>query len=190
MIIQDRLLITFFSMAILLGGLSCSDNSTAPDNDTPGESSVVVSGTIEGEYSGWATFNKADLPQDMQSWSIDMTDNSTFTLSLSIASTGSISRPEAGTYTIGHSIGFDSSDFAAIFTDIETGGVGAGADYEYSTVGSEETTGTLVIEESSDNEVSGHFSFNGAGEIDENGNIIDPVTIEGEFRAVNQENVN
>lgn len=190
MIIQQRLLIIVFAMAILLAGLSCSDNSTSPESDTPGESSVEVSGTIEGEYSGWATFNKAELPQDMESWSINMTDNTTFNLSLNIASSGSISRPGTGTYTIGHSIGFDATDFAAIFTDIASGGIGAGADYEYSTVGSDETTGTLVIEESSENEVSGRFSFNGAGDIDENGNIIDPITAEGEFTAVNQENVN
>jgi hypothetical protein len=54
-------------------------------------------------------------------------------------------------------------------------------------VGCDETTGTLVMEESTEEVVSGHFSFNGAGDINENGNIIDPITAEGEFRAINQE---
>lgn len=190
MIIHQRLLITFFSIAILLVGLSCSDNSTAPETDTPGESSVEVSGTIEGDYSGWATFTEAELPFDMHSWRINMTDNNSFKLSLSIESTGSISRPEVGTYTIGQTIGSNASDFTAIFTDLASGGVGAGSDFEYSTVGSEETTGTLVIEESTENDVSGHFYFKGAGDIDENGNIIDPITTEGEFRAVDDESAN
>jgi|GEM_PF-2564459 len=168
---------------------SCSDDATGPDdgnnNGPPGESVVQVSGAVEGEHSGWALFNESELPFDTYSWGIAMTDNNIFHVDISASSTGDpVNRPDPGTYEIDSG----TSTFLGIYTDIETGGIGAGADYEYSTL-YEGTGGELVIEESTENFVSGSFEFVAANDVDDEGNLIDVVTVSGEFTAMNQDDV-
>lgn len=165
----------------MVWGAACSDNSTDSGSGSPGDSNLTVSGTVEGEFSGWALFNYTET-MGGYSWSINMTDNQTYNLSLSISSVNDpINRPEPGTYVIGGG----SSEFLPIYTDIEAGGIGAGADYEYSTLW-EENTGTLTIEESTEETVTGSFQFY-AGQTDDDGNLINTITVEGDFTAKNQE---
>ncbi len=168
------LILSFFLTA-------CSDNGNDPDVDTPGDATVTISGEIEGEHEGWGLFNQSELPQG-EDWGIQLTNNSSFHVQISLWSIdGSVTRPSPGSYTISS----ETSDFTGIYTDLESGGIGAGADYEYSTI-HEETGGTLIIESSTDEEVSGSFEFVAAHDTDEHGNVYGFVTVSGEFTATNQ----
>ena len=181
-----RILLIIF----LIGLTACSDSSTDPDTNTPGDATVTITGAIEGEHEGWGLFNHTELPQG-ESWGISLTNNNTFHVQISIsaidgtATEGSVSRPSPGSYVIGRP-GTGSSVYVGIYTDIESGGVGAGADYEYATL-YEETGGTLTIESSNDESVEGHFEFVAAHDADEQGNPYGFVTVSGEFSATNQD---
>ncbi len=178
----SSLKIVILSVIFSMGLVACSDNSTDPDTSTPGDSTVTITGEIEGEHEGWALFNHAELPLS-ESWGIYLTNNSTFHVSISLSSTdGSASRPTPGIYEIG----FGRSEFFSIYTDIESGGVGAGGDYEYATL-YEETGGTLTIESSTDESVEGYFEFVAAHDEDDQGNPYGFVTVSGEFSATNQD---
>lgn len=179
--LKEKAPVLFFLLALIFCYPGCSDDSSSSNNGSPGESNLTVSGEIEGEFSGWALFNYTETSHG-NSWSINMTDNQTYNLSLSLSSVDTpISQPEPGTYNIGGG----SSEFLPIFTDIETGGIGAGGDYEYSTL-FEENTGTLTIEESTEETISGSLKFY-AGQTDDEGNLINMITVDGDFTAKNQE---
>ena len=184
--IKLSILLIIFS----IGLNACSDNSTDPDTNTPGDAEVTITGAIEGEHEGWGLFNHTELPQG-ETWGITLTNNNTFHVQISIstldgtATEGSVSRPSPGSYVIGRP-GTGSSVYVGIYTDIESGGVGAGADYEYSTL-HEDTGGTLTIESSTDESVEGYFEFEAAHDADEQGNAYGFVTVSGEFSATNQD---
>lgn len=185
----------FFNRALLLliistGLFACSDNSNDPGDISPGDATVVISGEIEGEHEGWGLFNHTELPNG-ETWSISLTNNTTFHVQISISAIdgtvteGSVSRPSPGTYVIDRP-GTGTPVYVGIYTDIETGGLGAGADYEYATL-YEDTGGTLTIESSSEESVEGHFEFVAAHDADEQGNAFGFVTVSGEFSATNQD---
>ncbi len=168
-----------FIIAVGLG-LGCGDdddngNGGGGGPGGGGSSSLTVSGEVEGDFSGFATYTDASLENN--SFSVALTDNSKFHIQLRIGIEGN-SPPPVGTYDVGGSI-ISSEDFHAIYSDFEEGGM-MDPD-EYST--QDTPSGTVELTSSSDDAVSGTFEFY-AGSLEDP----DQITVtNGEFQAVQVE---
>lgn len=180
------LLTMLFSLSVLL---SCSDNAAGPDEGPSGsgQASFTISGDISGQKTGRAEFYSFSA-LGVHLWSIDVFDvgPSTFELSFQRIGTSPISRPAPGNYSISSDF-LDSSKFSAIYTHV-TGNNAT----EYTPIfsdlcsGNTEEGGTLTIENSSDDRVSGKFEFTASDTgFDELGNceVLGTITVKGEFDA-------
>ncbi len=170
-----------FILTFSLFLLSCSsDDDNTVDLPNLGSVAIALSGDIEGNRTGVADFSFLDLGS-MQTWELSFNDfgPQTFSLNLMLTDLESVLRPAPGTYEIG----FDALDpnvFFGDFTDIPNGDfLGA---VEYDTF---EKGGTLTIETSTDEKVTGHFEF-AADSRDDDFEIIGTVFITGNFEALNR----
>jgi len=174
---------------LLFAFLSCSDSSAGPDEGPSGggSASFTVSGAVNGQKSGIAEFYSFSA-FGVHTWTIDIFDvgPSTFELSFVRVGNSPISRPAPGNYSIGSDF-LDSSGFTAFYTH----GTGSNST-EYAPIFSgfcsdnQGEGGTLTIENSSDNSVSGKFEFKASDyDFDESGNceVLGTVTVKGEFDA-------
>lgn len=178
-----KLLKSTLLLILLFGLFACSDNSTDPnENEGPefGEVNFTVTGDLEGEKSGIADFDHLVIPPFSEEWQIHTTDISpqTFILTFSLLSTvHQLDRPGPGTYEIGFIPAAADNSNEVFFADY----VDLGGD-NYSVLG-EGSGGSLVIEESTDEIVSGSFNCT-LVELNEDGStVIGSIQIEGEFTA-------
>jgi hypothetical protein len=188
----SKFFILFTALSFLL--ISCDDSSTNTDDDIA-DASVSVTGDVNADLSGQAYFSEMDDgPGGIYSWQIVLNDFNpqTFSLQFQHVSNDPIEQPAEGTYEIrtGSETPFDENEnpvFTGIYTDIEDGDYADAT--EYSTHLCDEETdlgGTLVIETSETDLISGTFEFTAANiDFDETGNCVIHGTIEvsGEFTA-------
>ena len=168
--------------------VSCSDNGTSSSDDGSlfGSITVDVSGAIEAQHecinsSGCVVSFGLDefeiLNTTFFTFSIDSGTFTTFLLDFNTTSLNEpISRPAAGTYTLGSG---DYPSFNGGYSNIEQG-----RNDEFSFDTTENVGGTLIIETSTNERVTGIFEFD-AIHIDAGDNRT--VTITGTFEAVNME---
>lgn len=159
--------------------LSCSsDDDNSADLSGFGSATVNLSGDLEGTRTGMADFHYHELGS-MYMWEISFHDLSpqTFALTLMLQSHEPISRPTPGTYEIG----FDPLDpdvFSASFINIEDSNFVDSVEYDTFDNG-----GTLTIETSTDEKVTGHFEFT-ANSRDDNFNSTGTIHVSGSFEAL------
>ncbi|MEX0778822.1 MAG: hypothetical protein WD037_03760 [Balneolales bacterium] len=193
---------TTLSIILLLFGLmSCSDVSTDPEleekeENTKGTVSFAITGDYEIEKNGNATFwgaGESSFNNDNgHSWQLLTSDEHypdpgvlTFRLDfIFLYPDEDVSRPEPGEYPIGSSASAESPDspvFSASYARVEDasgyfshGAEMCGMEDEYS------HTGTLTIETSTPELVSGSFDFEAYFCTNEN---TETVSITGEFTA-------
>src|SRR5690625_426589 len=136
--IYTRLLI----VSLVVIGLSCSDDSTGPGGDSPGQLTMKVTGDIVAEKSGQVDFwslSPGGEEGSLHIWHISSNDLSpqTFSLDFTHMSPDPITRPGTGTYAINAGVPAKPwedpgpVEFSATYTHIENGNF-AGA-VEYST---------------------------------------------------------
>ncbi len=89
-----------------------------------------------------------------------------------------MSRPSPGTYVIGQG-GNNVEAFSVVYTRIENEDFANAIEYDTSL---EENAGTLTIETSNENEVSGTFSFT-AVKRDDQFNVTGQIQVSGSFTA-------
>jgi hypothetical protein len=199
MIFKNSMFIFLFTLLFAMFLIiSCDDDPASTDDDL-GEGSVSVTGDINAEASGIADFwGIEDGPGGIHSWEIYINDYapSTFSLQFMQVSQEPISRPQEGTYEVGLSVEnpFDGNDervFSGIYNHFEDG------DYinplEYSSfpcAGDPDFGGTLTIESSDSDMISGHFQFTAAHyEFDDSGNceILGTIELNGNFATVERD---
>jgi hypothetical protein len=175
-----------FSLSVLL---SCSDNSAGPDEGPSGkgQASFTITGDITGQKTGIAEFYSFSA-FGVHTWSIDIYDigPTTYDLSFSRVDLSPISRPATGNYTLNSDF-MDTSGFTVIYS---TGSGNSAVEYTpiFSGLCPELTDegGTLTIENSSDDRVSGKFEFTASNfDFDASGNcvVLGTITVKGEFEA-------
>lgn len=173
---MNKILVATTMVFFLLLTLSCSDNSSGPDDNGLGEASFTIAGDLEGEKTGIANFRAFEM-SGIYTWDILIQDTGqiTYDISFSMLSDEAIERPEPGTYDIALS-GFGGEDFNGSYSDYN--------DSQFNptnyTVGISSTSGTLNITNSSEDLVEGTFQFT-AVDADSGGTI---TVSEGEFSAV------
>ncbi len=168
---------------------ACSDNvnnASGPD-EIFGYISVTVTGAIDAVHecdnNASCVVSFGEVVTEIGSttiytWGIEAGDYTTF-LPFSINTTSlnsPVSRPAPGTYTIGSGT---APSFEAGYSNIEGG---LNDDFSFETT--ESVGGSLVIETSTSDRVTGSFEFN-AIHIDEGDNRT--VTITGTFEAVSED---
>jgi hypothetical protein len=196
MVLNNRMvtLLTVFLFASFTL-ISCDDDPVSSDDDL-GAGSVSVSGDVNADASGIADFSGIeDGPGGVHSWSITVNDFNpqTFSLQFLHVAHDPISHPAEGTYEIGmgSSTPFDEEDdmaFTGIYTHIENGDFMNAV--EYSTLPCDEDSdfeGTLTIESSESDLISGSFQFTAAYyDYDDMGNceIHGTIDVSGDFTAI------
>ena len=177
------LMVLFISFALI----SCSDDDDR--NATPldiGDSMVSalgvvnlsISSDLEGPRTGIADFDHMDLGS-RQVWEISMQDYSPKTFDLKIRQISEeASRPEPGSYGIGSNVS-DPNIYWVDFTLFENHDFAKAE--EYSTMF--EQAGTLIIETSNDEGVSGSIEFTGHKYLDDTTDMISSITVSGNFTA-------
>ncbi|TVR12819.1 MAG: hypothetical protein EA391_14780 [Balneolaceae bacterium] len=172
----------YFSISILLAFTLtfCSDDvSTGPDLDDLGNVEFSVTGDIEANVEGIAQFGSVG---DGTSWEISFTDRGaqTFSLVISKIDTEGTEQPSPGVYEIGSSPIADD-EFMSVYTDLQSEAAGG---TEYSTKHGD-TGGTLEINESSADQVSGTFSFTAVALDNETNEVAGEIeVVSEEFSAV------
>lgn len=133
-------------------------NYTSDKRELKGSASFVVSGELEGEYSGIAYFRPFER-NGLHSWGITLIDQNPMTFTVSFAQTSSepISAPEVGVYTLGINPGNRKDD--VYLTSLEYFESDPLKRESYS-VGFGESSGVLEITKSTDELIEGTFSFN------------------------------
>lgn len=168
-----------FTLIISTIFLSCSsdDDNNSHGNSELGSVTITLSGDLEGTRTGFADFHLQEVGS-VHSWSLSFYDYNpqTFSSSLMIAGLGGVSKPTPGTYEIGFAAN-DSNVFFGSFVNIENNDFGNAV--EYSTF---ESVGTLTIETSTDERVTGHFEYT-AHTDDDMGNISGTINVSGSFDA-------
>ena len=132
------------------GGDEGADEPQGGRTRGPGSVSASVTGDVEGDFAGHATYTDASL--EMNDFSMHLSDNQTFAISLTMRVEDN-SPPPVGSYTIGRVAGPD--EFYATYSAIGEGGMLDRTEYEPTGTGA----GTLNITSSSDTEVTGKFEF-------------------------------
>lgn len=154
---------------LMVPALGCGDDAPGGAGDG-GESTVQVTGDVEGSFSGHAVFTQATL--DLGIFGVGLTDNSTYDVDLNIDVPDG-TPPAPNVYSVG---GIPSEDhFTAIFRDISAG---FAETVEYTAW--DEQSGTVEITASSMDEVEGQFQFVAQRDL-EGGPTVD---VSGSFRAV------
>ncbi|MEX2483184.1 MAG: hypothetical protein WED10_01405 [Brumimicrobium sp.] len=157
------------------------NNYTSEKRELKGSSSFVVSGELEGEYSGIAYFRPFDR-NGLHSWGITLIDQKPMTFTISFAQTSGepIAAPEVGSYTLGINPGNRKDDiYLTSFEYFESDPFKR----ESYSVGISETSGVLEITTSTDELIEGTFSFTAVRL--EKGVVAGNIEVtEGEFSAV------
>lgn len=193
--IYTRLLI----VSLVVIGLSCSDDSTGPGGDSPGQLTMKVTGDIVAEKSGQVDFwslSPGGEEGSLHIWHISSNDFSpqTFSLDFTHMSPDPITRPGTGTYAINAGVPAKPwedpgpVEFSATYTHIENGNF-AGA-VEYGTFMCNDkfpSGGSLTITSSSAEVVKGTFQFT-AHHADVNPETMEcelygTIQVEGSFEA-------
>lgn len=183
-----KLLKSTLLLILLFGLLSCSDNSSGPDeNEEEGETSITITGDFDAEKTGEANFKGE---QNIgKTWAINIYDEfpQTFHVFFQTGNpfgTDQATRPGPGTY----SIGFDESDnsiFSAEYTAYSNDG-----ELHYTTntdlCGESAHDDTLTIESSTAESVEGSFEFDAVfytvdGDLQCDYDRI--ITVSGQFKA-------
>jgi hypothetical protein len=193
---MKRYIILVFSITFLLScetGERTEDNSsdlekmkdpqnyTSEKRELKGSSSFVISGELEGEYSGVAYFRPFER-NGLHSWGITLIDQKPMTYTVSFAQTSNepISIPEVGEYTLGLSLGNRQDD--VYLTSLESFESDPMKRKSYS-VGIGETSGTLKITKSTKELIEGTFKFTAVRL--EKGKVAGEIEVtDGEFSAV------
>jgi len=98
-----------------------------------------------------------------------------------VSTTEEVNQPSPGTYEIGFEA--NSSDvFTAIYAHIPGGNFSETVEYSTLPTGDQVYGGTLVIETSNANVVSGSFDFT-AAKVDDDFNVIGEISVSGDFTA-------
>lgn len=174
-----------FALVVMsLASTSCSsDDEGSSENLDFGNFELSVTGDFTQDTSGFADFDGLSA-FGVNSWEISMNDTNPSTVSLQlslVSSTGEVSQPSAGTYEIGFEA--NSSDvFTAIYVHIPDGNFFETVEYSTLATGDQVYGGTLIIETSNANVVSGSFNFT-AAKVDDNFNVIGEIDVSGEFTA-------
>ena len=182
--------LNIITLAILMAlTISCSDNgsnSTGPD-EIFGSISMTVTGAIDAVHecdnraSCVVSFGEVITEigsTTIYTWQIEAGDFTTF-LPFGFSSTSfnsPVNRPAPGSYTLGSGM---APSFEAGYSNIEGG---LNDDFSFETTDS--VGGTLVIETSTSERVTGSFEFD-AIHIDEGDNRT--ITVTGTFEAINEE---
>ena len=171
------LLSVAFILALVMPSCSSSDDNNITSK--LGEIKFSISGGIEANKEGIADFDKLDI-MNTSTWELGGHDISpqTFSLNFSLLSANqSITRPQPGTYTIGFDVN-NSDAFHAVYTHIEDGDFANSV--EYTTW--EQNSGTLTIDSSSEDKVTGSFNVT-LYKYDDTLNIEDEIQLNGTFSA-------
>jgi len=171
------LLSVAFILALVMPSCSSSDDNNITSK--LGEIKFSISGGIEANKEGIADFDKLDI-MNTSTWELGGHDISpqTFSLYFSLLSANqSITRPQPGTYTIGFDVN-NSDAFHAVYTHIEDGDFANSV--EYTTW--EQNSGTLTIDSSSEDKVTGSFNVT-LYKYDDTLNIEDEIQLNGTFSA-------
>lgn len=169
-------LIIVAHIIILIIVTACSDNpANADKNDVNSRSDVTVSGTISDEHSGDAFFTATQV-----TFSLNLEDDGKreFMLLIEVFDDNGVSIPNPGVYTIGTP---PDSDFQAFYVNTRLGGSLFG-DHTYITL-NPVSTGTLIVESSSENSIAGTFEFDAARSFNTDLTPIDPIFVTGSFSA-------
>ncbi|MEX1191245.1 MAG: hypothetical protein WEA99_04675 [Brumimicrobium sp.] len=154
---------------------------TSEKREQKGNSSFVVSGELEGEYSGVAYFRPFER-NGLHSWGITLIDQKPMTFTVSFAQTSSepISAPEEGLYTLGINPGNRKDDiYSTSFEYFESDPLKR----ESYSVGFGETSGVLEITKSTEELIEGTFAFSAVRL--EKGMVAGTIEVtEGKFSAV------
>jgi hypothetical protein len=154
---------------------------TSSKRELKGSSSFVVSGELEGDYSGVAYFRPFER-NGLHSWGITLIDQQPMTFTVSFAQTSSdpISAPEVGVYDLGINPGNMKDDiYLTSFEYFESDPLKR----ESYSVGFGETSGVLEITKSTKELIEGTFTFS-AVRLDK-GIVAGTIEVtEGKFSAV------
>lgn len=146
-------------VATLLLGTGCGSEAGETDASGPGgNSSMTVTGDIEGMFEGYATYTDASLA--LGQFAVGLTDNRGFLLDLSTAADDN-APPGEGRYNIGS--GYGSDTVRVTFNQFREGSYMNPA--QYSATG--DAAGFLEITSSSETAVVATFEFtaeNAAGD--------------------------
>jgi len=169
---------------LLLSFIACSsDDDASPSGSNFGDFQLDVSGDFNAQKSGFADFDGLEA-FGSQTWEISMNDNNPSTVSLQFmlfSAIGEVNQPSPGTYEIGFESNSDSV-FTAIYTHIPDGNFSETVEYSTLPTGDQVYGGTLVIETSNANVVSGSFDFT-AAKVDDDFNVVGEISVSGEFNA-------
>ena len=174
----------FALVVISLASISCSsDDEGSSENLDFGNFELSVTGDFTQETNGFADFDSLSA-FGVNSWEISMNDINPSTVSLQlslVSSTGEVSQPSPGTYEIGFDA--NSSDvFSAIYVHIPDGNFFETVEYTTFSTADQAYGGSLIIETSNANVVSGSFNFT-AAKVDDDFNVIGEIAVSGEFNA-------
>ncbi len=185
--IYTILIATLISTTMSSCGSDDDNGSGTPNPDEMfGYISVTITGAIEATHecenraSCVVVFSENVTEAGntaIYSWAVETGDYNTFIFSINTTSFNSpVSRPTPGTYEIGSEM---SPFFSAGYSNIEGG---LNDDQSYRTTS--DVGGTLVIESSSNEKVTGSFQFT-AIHIDEGDDRT--INVNGEFIAINED---
>jgi len=157
-----QMVTTFITTLIAAVSIGCGDNDTGTDADAAGANgggsgSVTVTGAIEGDFDGYATYTDASL--ELGNFSVSISDNRNFAIELSMQVDDNAPPPE-GTYNIGTPLSADS--FHVSFSKFEDGSFMNRTNFS----SQDADAGTLEITSSSDGTVEGSFTFEAKNEAD------------------------
>lgn len=167
-------------LLVVMGLYACGSDDDNPPSQEFGEVNFTVTGDFEAEKSGFADFAGLNFGAASQ-WEISTNDFSPQTFSLNFSNfsaTNTVSRPAPGTYVIGQG-GNNVEAFSVVYTRIENEDFANAIEYDTLL---EENAGTLTIETSNENEVSGTFSFT-AVKRDDQFNVTGQIQVSGSFTA-------
>jgi hypothetical protein len=177
-----------FILLLLFIIAGCSDNPADPGNIgiNPGTAKVTVTGDLNAEKEGDATFNSSTVSFGDEPlyyiWEFSFDDapfphgvGASFYVSISGESIDS-ERPQVGTYQIVDKAE-DNEMFYGYFSDISDGVQNID---NYATIGQDNAGGSLTIKESSSELIKGTFEFIAFNSFTDDAKR---VTVQGEFSA-------
>lgn len=176
--IKMKKFLVSIGLLVLLSSCSGDDSSSSGNLNTV---SIEVTGDFEAEKLGIADFGLIDIGST-NSWELNMSDINpqTFNLRFVLNSVNqAIQRPTPGTYEIGFETN-SNSVFTAFYIDVPNGNLSESKEY---TTLDENYGGTLTIDSSDNDVVTGSFEFT-AAHVDEDFNVIGEINVVGEFEAL------
>lgn len=184
--------LTFLSiLPLLFFSLTCcsSDDDSASNETNFGDFNLNVSGDFNATKSGFADFDKLDI-NTFETWELNMIDTNPQSLSLTLSlnsATSEINQPTPGTYEIGFEPN-SNSIFSVVYTHIPDGNFSESVEYTTLPVDDNGSFGgTLTIETSNSEVVSGNFEFTVA-KLDDNFNVDGTINVSGTFSARARQN--